>query len=75
MIVMIGQQLYLLVIELCGLIPSAEMASLRFLESEANCGHIWFTNCQVGESTGCRSLPSFSLSCACHFRSLVVSGD
>ena len=57
------------------MIPSAEIASLRFLQFEANSSHIWFTSCHVGEFTGCQSLPLFFLPCACHFRSFAILGD
>ena len=55
--------------------PSAEMENLKFLQSEANLCHIWFTSCHVGESAECLSLPLFLIPYACHFRSLAVLGD
>ena len=51
------------------------LASLRFRGSEAKSGHIWSTSFHVEESDGWCSLPSYSLSLACHIRCLAVSED
>ena len=71
----IGQQLYVLLRELCGFIPSAVNVIRRFLGSNAKVGHLLSTNFHDGESTGCQSLPSSTLSFVCQVKSLAVSKD
>ena len=63
-----GQQLYLLLCRLCGLIPSDERARRRFLDSLPNVGHFESTCFQAGESAGCRSFPSSILWLACQVK-------
>ena len=70
-----GQQLYLLLKELWGFMPSTEMASLRFLGSVAKSGHLWSITFHDGESDGWRIFPSNSPPCACHMRSFTIFED
>ena len=71
----IGQQLYVLLRELCGFIPPAANARQRFLRFKVNVGHWLCTNCHDGEYAGCRSLPSSTFLFACLVKSLAVSED
>ena len=71
----INHQLYVLLRELCGFIPSTAKVRQRFLGSNTKVGHLLSTNFQDDESAGCRSLPSFTLSFACQVKSLAVCED
>ena len=71
----IGQQLYVLLRELCRFIPLAANIRHRFLGSKANVGHMLSTNFHYGESAGCQCLPSSTLSFASQVKSLAVSED
>ena len=75
MISITGQQLCLLLIGLWGFITSVESASLRFLNSEVKPCYIWLTSFHPKESDGWRSLPSDSLSLACHIRCSMIFED
>ena len=54
---------------------SANMASLKFLGSEENSGHLWSTSFHDGEYDGWHIFPSKLLSSACHMSYFAIFDD